>query len=220
RMADEAVFQFLHNELIQYVYRSAEQGEMENGRCITRLENMGFRVGQGLIERFTKDTARFKDELDVMKFICKDFWTSVFKKQIDNLRTNHQGIYVLQDNKFRLLAQMSGGKQYLEHAPKYLAFSCGLVRGGLSNLGVKSIVTAEVSTMPACKCLFIYACNLLHGLFYTKIYSSYLSFHTLYTLKKGRPCRQPNLYLSIATLGVGCQVVVIDQQTLKLQDCY
>ncbi|XP_041080727.1 trafficking protein particle complex subunit 6B-like isoform X2 [Polyodon spathula] len=144
-MADEAVFQFLHNELIQYVYRSAEQGEMENGRCITRLENMGFRVGQGLIERFTKDTARFKDELDVMKFICKDFWTSVFKKQIDNLRTNHQ------DNKFRLLAQMSGGKQYLEHAPKYLAFSCGLVRGGLSNLGVKSIVTAEVSTMPACK---------------------------------------------------------------------
>lgn len=23
----------------------------ENGRCITKLENMGFRVGQGLIER-------------------------------------------------------------------------------------------------------------------------------------------------------------------------
>ena len=63
---------------------------MENGRCITKLENTGFRVGQGLIERFTKDTARFKDELDIMKFICKDFWTTVFKKQIDNLRTNHQ----------------------------------------------------------------------------------------------------------------------------------
>ncbi|KFV79251.1 Trafficking protein particle complex subunit 6B, partial [Struthio camelus australis] len=101
--------------------------------------------------RFTKDTARFKDELDIMKFICKDFWTTVFKKQIDNLRTNHQGIYVLQDNKFRLLTQMSAGKQYLEHAPKYLAFTCGLIRGGLSNLGIKSIVTAEVSTMPACK---------------------------------------------------------------------
>uniref|UniRef100_U3KNP6 Trafficking protein particle complex subunit 6B n=1 Tax=Oryctolagus cuniculus TaxID=9986 RepID=U3KNP6_RABIT len=123
----------------------------ENGRCITKLENMGFRVGQGLIERFTKDTARFKDELDIMKFICKDFWTTVFKKQIDNLRTNHQGIYVLQDNKFRLLTQMSAGKQYLEHASKYLAFTCGLIRGGLSNLGIKSIVTAEVSSMPACK---------------------------------------------------------------------
>ncbi|XP_071385223.1 trafficking protein particle complex subunit 6b isoform X2 [Centroberyx affinis] len=122
-MADEALFQFLHNEVIQYIYKSAENGETENGRNITKLENMGFRVGQGLIERFTKDTARFKDELDIMKFICKDFWTCVFKKQIDNLRTNHQ----------------------------YLAFTCGLVRGGLSNLGVKSIVTAEVSVMPACK---------------------------------------------------------------------
>ncbi|KAM9445063.1 trafficking protein particle complex subunit 6b [Clarias gariepinus] len=149
-MADEALFQFLHNELIQYV-NNTEGGENENGRCVSKLENMGFRVGQGLIERFTKDTARFKDELDVMKFICKDFWTCVFKKQIDNLRTNHQGIYVLQDNKFRLLTQLSAGKQYLEHAPKYLAFTCGLVRGGLYNIGVKSIVTAEVSVMPACK---------------------------------------------------------------------
>uniref|UniRef100_A0ABI7X8H1 Trafficking protein particle complex subunit 6B n=1 Tax=Felis catus TaxID=9685 RepID=A0ABI7X8H1_FELCA len=61
------------------------------------------------------------------------------------------GIYVLQDNKFRLLTQMSAGKQYLEHASKYLAFTCGLIRGGLSNLGIKSIVTAEVSSMPACK---------------------------------------------------------------------
>ncbi|KAL1789440.1 trafficking protein particle complex subunit 6B isoform X1 [Sigmodon hispidus] len=150
-MADEALFLLLHNEMVSGVYKSAEQGEVENGRCITKLENMGFRVGQGLIERFTKDTARFKDELDIMKFICKDFWTTVFKKQIDNLRTNHQGIYVLQDNKFRLLTQLSAGKQYLEHASKYLAFTCGLIRGGLSNLGIKSIVTAEVSSMPACK---------------------------------------------------------------------
>ncbi|XP_026189145.1 trafficking protein particle complex subunit 6b isoform X1 [Mastacembelus armatus] len=182
-MADEAPFQFLHNEVIQYIYKSSVNGETENGRKITKLENMGFRVGQGLIERcriygldgfqvsnhsltvqtdgaissvghghgLTKDTVRFKDELDIMKFICKDFWTCVFKKQIDNLRTNHQGIYVLQDNKFRLLNQLSAGKQYLEHAPEYLAFTCGLVRGALSSLGVKSIVTAEVSIMPACK---------------------------------------------------------------------
>ncbi|OCT64861.1 hypothetical protein XELAEV_18041099mg [Xenopus laevis] len=148
-MADEALFLLLHNEIISCVYKA--EGDADNGKCITKLENMGFRVGQGLTERSTKDTARFKDELDIMKFVCKDFWTTVFKKQIDNLRTNHQGIYVLQDNKFRLITQMSAGKQYLEHAPKYLAFSCGLIRGGLSNLGIKSIVTAEVSVMPACK---------------------------------------------------------------------
>ncbi|KAL3966283.1 trafficking protein particle complex subunit 6 [Sarotherodon galilaeus] len=152
-MADEAPFQLLHSEVIQYIYKSAE-GETvrsSHGRNVTKLENIGFRVGQGLIERLTKDTARFKDELDIMKFICKDFWTCVFKKQIDNLRTNHQGIYVLQDNKFGLLSHLSVGKQYMEHAPKYLAFTCGLVRGALSNLGVKSIVTSEVSVMPSCK---------------------------------------------------------------------
>ncbi|XP_041035355.1 trafficking protein particle complex subunit 6b-like isoform X2 [Carcharodon carcharias] len=111
---------------------------------------MGFRAGQGLIERFTKETPSFKDELDIMKFICKEFWTNLFWKQIDNLRTNHQGTYVLQDNRFRLLTPISSGKQYLEEAPKFLAFTCGLVRGALSNLGINSTVVAEISVMPAC----------------------------------------------------------------------
>ena len=43
---------------------------------------------------------------------------AVFKKQVDNLRTNHQGVYVLQDNRFRALTQMSNSKQYIEKAPK------------------------------------------------------------------------------------------------------
>ncbi|KZS13441.1 Trafficking protein particle complex subunit 6B [Daphnia magna] len=99
----------------------------------------------------TKDLSRFKDELEVMKAICKDFWSAVFKKQVDNLRTNHQGVYVLQDNKFRFLASISNSRQYLELAPKYLVFTCGLLRGALASLGLTCIVTAEVTTMPACK---------------------------------------------------------------------
>lgn len=55
-----------------------------------RLERLGFRVGQGLCERFSRDRPRFTDQLDVIKFICKDIWTVVFKKQIDNLKTNHR----------------------------------------------------------------------------------------------------------------------------------
>lgn len=38
----------------------------------------------------TRDSPSFKDELDILKFICKDFWTKVFRRQVDNLRTNHQ----------------------------------------------------------------------------------------------------------------------------------
>ncbi|OWF42194.1 trafficking protein particle complex subunit 6B-like [Mizuhopecten yessoensis] len=148
-MADEVVFEYLHMEMISYLYRTAEK--IEQDHCISKLESLGFRVGQSLSERFTKDSSRFKDELDTMKFICKDFWNSVYKKQVDNLRTNHQGVYVLQDNKFRFLTQISSGKQYMDAAPKYLAFPCGMIRGALSNLGINCVVTAEVSAMPACK---------------------------------------------------------------------
>lgn len=40
--------------------------------------------------RFSKDRPRFSDTLDVIKFVCKDMWTLVFRKQIDNLKTNHR----------------------------------------------------------------------------------------------------------------------------------
>ncbi|XP_061638328.1 trafficking protein particle complex subunit 6B, like isoform X2 [Phyllopteryx taeniolatus] len=149
-MADDALFEFLHMEIVAHVYRDQQsmKGEADNKERSSRvsiLEGMGYRVGQGLIERLTRDSPCFKDELDIMKFICKDFWTKVFRRQVDNLRTNHQ------DNKFNLLTQLSNGKQYLDQAPKYLAFSCGVVRGALSNLGLESVVTAEVSVMPSCK---------------------------------------------------------------------
>lgn len=55
-----------------------------------RLESLGYRVGLGLSERFSRDRPRFTDQLDVIKFLCKDLWTVVFKKQIDNLKTNHR----------------------------------------------------------------------------------------------------------------------------------
>src|SRR4051794_3935749 len=36
-----------------------------------------------------------------VKFLCKEFWLSVFRKQIDKLQTNYKGIYVLHDFQFR-----------------------------------------------------------------------------------------------------------------------
>ena len=56
-----------------------------------------------------------------------------------------QGVYVLQDNHFKFLSKVSESKQYLESSSKFVIFSCGLIRGSLSNLGVNSIVTAEIS---------------------------------------------------------------------------
>jgi hypothetical protein len=54
------------------------------------LEAIGYRVGQQLMERYTRDKAPMPEVLDVMKFVCKELWVEVFGKSIDNLRTNHR----------------------------------------------------------------------------------------------------------------------------------
>lgn len=40
--------------------------------------------------RYSRDKARLGDTLEVIKFLCKDFWQALFKKQVDNLKTNHR----------------------------------------------------------------------------------------------------------------------------------
>lgn len=71
-------------------YDGLPETEVFKDSVYFRLEKLGFRVGLGLSERFSKDRPRFTDSLDVIKFLCKDIWMVVFKKQIDNLKTNHR----------------------------------------------------------------------------------------------------------------------------------
>lgn len=40
--------------------------------------------------RYSKDKPRLGDTLEIIKFLCRDFWQAVFKKQVDNLKTNHR----------------------------------------------------------------------------------------------------------------------------------
>ncbi|KAL4325080.1 hypothetical protein GQ457_11G006460 [Hibiscus cannabinus] len=129
-----------------------------------RIEAIGYQVGHQLSERYTMERPRFSDHLEAIKFICKDFWFELFKKQIDNLKTNHRGTFVLQDNRFRWLTTMS-----IEQPPEngtseelsivadnkalqsmHLYFPCGIIRGALSNLGIPCAVSADISNLPAC----------------------------------------------------------------------
>ncbi|KAL7806960.1 transport protein particle component [Trichoderma gracile] len=116
-----------------------------------RLEAQGYRVGQGLVERFSRDRPRFNDTLDVIKFLCKDLWSLVFGKNIDNLKTNHRGVYVLTDNAFRPFSRMSTetGSQAVVRAQPFLWFPCGIIRGALAALGISATVQAEVNELPA-----------------------------------------------------------------------
>ncbi|KAL8972854.1 MAG: hypothetical protein Q9183_000329 [Haloplaca sp. 2 TL-2023] len=124
-----------------------EQREM----AFRRLDSMGYRVGQGLVERFSRDRPRLTDTLDMIKFLCKDLWTLVFRKQIDNLKTNHRGVYVLTDNTFRPLSRMSMSTpaEAVSNAQPFLWFPCGVIRGALASMGIIATVQAETSELPA-----------------------------------------------------------------------
>ncbi|KAH8921456.1 hypothetical protein BT69DRAFT_331994 [Atractiella rhizophila] len=93
-----------------------------------RLDAIGHRVGWAMAERLTRDRPPFAlqaqpapnmpnassshgpsstskeppkpEPLEIIKFVCKDLWITLYGKQIDNLRTNHRGVWVLQDNRF------------------------------------------------------------------------------------------------------------------------
>ncbi|KAI1460723.1 transport protein particle component [Annulohypoxylon moriforme] len=122
----------------------------ERDAVFFRLDGLGYRVGLGLVERFSRDRPRFNDTLDAIKFVCKDLWMLVFKKQVDNLKTNHRGVYVLTDNAFRPLSRMSAdaGGQAVVRAQPFLWFPCGVVRGALAAMGIAATVQAESSELP------------------------------------------------------------------------
>ncbi|KAK5121919.1 hypothetical protein LTR85_004491 [Meristemomyces frigidus] len=121
-----------------------------------RLDGLGYRVGQGLVERFSANKPRPTTPLDAIKFICKDLWILVFRKQIDNLKTNHRGIFVLTDNRFQPLSRMSvdrragpkAAEEAIARAQTYLYFPCGMIRGALSGLGIEATVEASSIEMP------------------------------------------------------------------------
>ncbi|KAK9095667.1 hypothetical protein Scep_027136 [Stephania cephalantha] len=129
-----------------------------------RIEAIGYQVGLQLSERYTMERPRFTDHLEAIKFICKDFWSEVFKKQIDNLKTNHRGTFVLQDNRFRWLTRMSvdtnqtntdssldtAENKETQSASMHLYFPCGIIRGALTSLGIPCAVSADMSNLPAC----------------------------------------------------------------------
>ncbi|XP_010276960.1 PREDICTED: trafficking protein particle complex subunit 6B-like isoform X2 [Nelumbo nucifera] len=133
-----------------------------------RIEAIGYQVGHQLSERYTMERPRFSDHLEAIKFICKDFWAELFKKQIDNLKTNHRGTFVLQDNRFQWLTRMSidpspanadlsqdssgetAENRAVQITSMHLYFPCGIIRGALSNLGIPCAVSVDTSNLPAC----------------------------------------------------------------------
>lgn len=139
----------------QWIYhRSVKKFVLHDRRLLEFLINfsflLGYRVGYALSERLSKENGRYRDELETVKYLCKELWFSLFKKQVDNLRTNHQGVYVIHDNYFRPLQQnFLSSKKPMDPEDRihslFVAFSAGLIRGILTNLGFPCNVTSELA---------------------------------------------------------------------------
>jgi hypothetical protein len=77
----------------------------------------------------------------------------VFKKQVDNLKTNHRGVYVLTDNAFRPLSRMStaaGGQAVVRAQPVSVFFSFFFSSGSFLLLrlcGVLAIYSPSCSSI-------------------------------------------------------------------------
>ncbi|KAK6198052.1 transport protein particle component [Scheffersomyces amazonensis] len=125
-----------------------------------RIENYGYNLGLKLADVLLYKTNnkngninnKIIDILDIMKFVCRDVWKCLYNKQMDNLRTNHRGTFVLVDNSYKLIANLNSAKgahDTLTKSKTYLWLPCGIIRGTLMNFGVESTVTAEITQFPA-----------------------------------------------------------------------
>ena len=120
-----------------------------------RVEGYGYDLGLRLTEVLMYKAAtklKIVDVLEIMKFICRDVWRCLYGKQMDNLRTNHRGTFVLIDNKYKVTAGFSsenGKADVVAKARTYTYLPCGIIRGILLSFGIDAYVSADNSQFPA-----------------------------------------------------------------------
>lgn len=141
--------ELLHGELVASLLRSHDDGRFAREELYQKLELAGYEVGRRFAERLARDRPeRLVEHIDIVKFLCRDFWSEAFRKPIDKLQTNNKGVYVLQDFSFRWVRYTSApaGEDTKAHALRYLLFPCGLVRGCLAAFGLDASVNCDNST--------------------------------------------------------------------------
>lgn len=124
-------------------------------QCTMRIEQVGFDLGHKLTEVLmyqTPNQSRMSDILEIMKFICRDAWKCLHGKQMDNLRTNHRGTFVLIDANYSLtsgLDSAAGIQDTLAKARSYAYVPSGIIRGILLSFGVEAYVAADFLQFPS-----------------------------------------------------------------------
>lgn len=143
--------------------KAAAQQSLIAEHAAAKMERLGYDVGYRLMERVAQSkglappastngngtnksaaATAAAQQLEAVKFLCKEFWMTLYQKQIDKLQTNHRGVFVLKDLDFKWLNRLPGEVGIARiMAIKMLAFPCGLIRGALANLNVPSVVSCD-----------------------------------------------------------------------------
>ena len=85
---------------------------------MTDTETNTFANATLVTHSFSANRPRPQTPLDSIKFVCKDLWPLLFRKQIDNLKTNHRGVFVLTDQRFQPISRVSVDRKAGVKAPE------------------------------------------------------------------------------------------------------
>lgn len=157
-LISSSLYKLLLIELIPTTIEMSESLNLTPAQIAVKLEMYGYNLGLKLNEiilfklsdQIKSNNESFSTLLDIMKFICKDFWKILFNKQISNLRTNHRGTFVLVDSNFKLIENLHANHdQFNNHVNYYLSFTSGILRGLIKSFGYDCMINFEVNQFPS-----------------------------------------------------------------------
>lgn len=108
-LVSASALDLLNLEFAAYLLRNHDDGRVAQEAMSGKLERVNFNVGRRYAERLCRErTERMSlESIDIVKFVCRELWTELFRKPVDKLQTNNKGTYVLQDYSFRPLRYLS-----------------------------------------------------------------------------------------------------------------
>ncbi|KAL2316460.1 TRAPP complex subunit Trs33 [Schizosaccharomyces pombe] len=153
-----ASLDFLLIELVHTAKRLAEDRKKKSSSeksiesDFQMLESIGFQVGRKITERLLLNRNRITETTDVMRFLCRELWPIVFRKPLDNLKTNRRGIFVLTDTYFYWFTKMTAmtGTEMAQITTPYFYFPSGFIRGVVYTFGYSAQVIAQCPNLPTC----------------------------------------------------------------------
>eukprot|EP00835_Amoeboradix_gromovi_P005007 NODE_432_length_8732_cov_0.302907.p6 type:complete len:144 gc:universal NODE_432_length_8732_cov_0.302907:6242-6673(+) len=112
--------------------------QMCNTLSSSKVRAIGNSVGEQIVEIATFQTAPFHDPLACLKWIAKDFWNLVFKKNITHLKTDRKNTFILEDHEFKWIYSIQ------QDTLQYIEFASGLIQGAVTALSGPCSITVQV----------------------------------------------------------------------------